>query len=527
MKKILIPTKLDAIAAQTLEAAGRYQVIQDATTPLAELVAAHPDTFALVVRSEKITAALIDQLPQLKVVVRAGAGYDTIDTKYARKRDVDVMNTPGANSNAVAEEVVAMILADMRFIVPADVSTRAGQWEKKRFMGHELAGKTVGIVGLGNIGRLVAKRLRGFECRLLGYDPLIPSERVRDAGIEPTDLERLFKESDIVTLHVPENDDTRNLVSTRLLALMQPGARIVNCARAGIVDEAALRAVKAEKRLRYLTDVYPKDEPGPKSVADIADLMLPHLGASTHEANFTAAKRAAEELIDLDVRGATAYIVNRDVPEGLDKAYCDLAFACARLTRAMAGRSAPIKMIETSFYGQLEPFADWLLPALISGIWEGGERLGDHKAALRFLKDHGIEYVNRAVDPDKGFQNSITLDLIVEEGSHHRLKRTSVRGTVTESRLMIARINEFDRLYFEPSGQMLFCIYDDRPGVVAAVSRRLADLGVNIEDMRNPHDLRTNRSLLIFKLNQSVSPDFVATLGQEIDALSAIAISLE
>lgn len=526
MKKVLIPTKLDTVAARILEGNGNYTVIQDTKTPLEALVAANPDAYALIVRSEPVTAGIIDQLPQLKVIVRAGAGYDNIDTKHARKRDVDVMNTPGANANAVAEEVIAMILADMRFVIPADISTRAGKWEKKNFMGNELSGKTVGIVGLGNIGRLVAKRLRGFDCRLLGYDPLVPSERVRDAGIEPVDLDELFSESDIVTLHIPETESTRKLVGPRLLGLMKDGARIVNCARAGIVDEDAIRAVKAEKKLRFMTDVYPEDCEGVKSVADIADIMLPHLGANTYEANQMAARRAAEELIDLDERGSTAYIVNRDIPEGLDKAYCDLAFYLARLTRAIAGIGAPIKMIETSFYGELEPYAKWLLISVLSGLWKGFDRLNDYKSAVKFLKEMGIEYVNRQVDPEKGFHNSLTLDLIVEE-SGNRLQRTSIRGTVTESRLMVSRINEFDRLYVEPSGSMLFCIYDDRPGVIATVSRRLADLGINIEDIRNPHDSKTNRSLLIFKLNRPVDEETVRSIGDEISAISAISVSLE
>ncbi len=526
MKKVLIPTKLDVMAAQTLKANGRYTVVQDAQTPLEQLADAHPDAYALIVRSEPVTAALIDRLPALKVIVRAGAGYDTIDTKYARKRNVDVMNTPGANSNAVAEEVIALVLADMRMIIPADASTRAGGWEKKAFMGTELAGKTVGIVGLGNIGRLVARRLKGFDCRILGYDPLVPGERAREAGIDPVDLDELFSESDVVTLHIPETESTRKMLNARLLGLMKPGSWIVNCARAGIVDEEALRAVKPAKKLRFLNDVYPKDAPGPKSVADIADIMMPHLGANTHEANRMAALRAAEELIDLDERGATACIVNRDIPVGLDKAYCDLAFTCARLTRALSGAAAPIKMIETSFYGQLEPFSSWLLVSVLSGLWEDFDRLNDYKAALKFLKEMGIEYVNRAVDPDKGFQNSITIDLLVEEPGN-RLKRTSIRGTVTESRLMVARINEFDRLYFEPSGPMLYCIYEDRPGVIATVSRRLADLGINIEDMRNPHDPKTNRSLLIFKLNRTVPPEIVSEIAGEISALSAISLSLE
>lgn len=285
MKKVLIPTKLDSVASKILTDNGNYQVIQDAQTPFAELVAANSDAYALIVRSEVVDSATIDALPQLKVIVRAGAGYNTIDTKYARKRGVDVMNTPGANANAVAEEVIALILAEMRHVVPADASVRAGKWEKKLFMGTELSGKTVGIVGLGNIGRLVAKRLRGFECHILGYDPLVPSEKVRSAGIEPVSLEELFSESDIITLHIPETDTTRKMLSTNLLSCMKTGAMIVNCARAGIVDEDALRAAKSVKKLHYITDVYPKDEAGEKSIADVADVMMPHLGASTKEAN--------------------------------------------------------------------------------------------------------------------------------------------------------------------------------------------------------------------------------------------------
>ena len=525
MKKVLIPTKLDPVAADILKAHGGYEVVQDSKTPLATLVAAHPDTYALIVRSEKVDAATIDALPRLKAVVRAGAGYNTIDIKYARQRGVDVMNTPGANSNAVAEEVVALVLADFRHVVPGDTSTRAGKWEKKNLMGSELTGRTVGIVGVGNIGRLVARRLAGFDCKFLGYDPIVPADKIKGIGVEPASLEDVFAQSDIVTLHIPENDSTRKLVGTRLLGLMKPGATLVNCARAGIVDEDAIRAAKAEKGIRYLNDVYPKDEEGPKSVADIADIMLPHLGANTREANANAARRSAEELIDLDERGITAYIVNRDIPDGLDKAYCDLAYAIARLARRLAGRHAPVKMLETSFYGQLEPFGKWLLVPILSGMDDGFDRFNDHAAAVRYLKDMGVGYENRTVDGEKGFSNSITVDLIVEKDG--RLQRTSVRGTVAEGVLMVSRINEFDRLYFQPSGHMLFCIYDDRPGVIAAISRRLADAGINIEDMRNPHDPKTCRSLAILRLNADIPADMLAQIGDDIKAHSVTCLNLD
>ncbi len=525
MKKVLIPTKLDRVARETLEANGGYCVVQDESGDLMALAAAHPDAYALIVRSNKVTAEIIDALPNLAVVVRAGAGFNTIDTKYARSKGIDVMNTPGANSNAVAEEAIAMMLAEARHIVEADISTREGKWEKKRFMGRELAGKTIGIVGLGNIGQLVAKRLSGFDVTLVGYDPVISKERASEFDVALTDLETLFAESDYITLHIPENDDTRGLVGEALLAKAKQGATIVNCARAGIVDEGALRRAREEKGVRLLNDVYAKDEAGPKSVADVADILLPHLGASTVEANYNAARRAAEQLIDLDEKGITSFIVNRDIPEGLDEAYCELANTLARLCRCIVGRELPLKLIETSFYGTLEPYADWLLVPIVAAIWEDFDRSMDYHAARAHLESMGIDYVNRKVDPRKGYDNSMTIDLTAEVGGE-RLRQVSVRGTVAESTLMVSRINEFNKLYFEPIGPTAMFLYDDRPGVIGTIGLCMADAGINIEDMRNPHDKKTNRSLAILKVNQMVPAPAIAEITEKIDAKAAFSIKL-
>jgi D-3-phosphoglycerate dehydrogenase / 2-oxoglutarate reductase len=524
MKKVLIPTKLDSVARQTLEANGGYSVVQDESGDLASLAEAHPDTYALIVRSNKVTAENIDSLPNLAVVVRAGAGFNTIDTKYARSKGIDVMNTPGANSNAVAEETIAMILADARHIVKADVSTRDGKWEKKRFMGRELAGKTVGIVGLGNIGQLVARRLSGFDVTLVGYDPVISKERAAEFDVALTDLETLFSESDYITLHVPENDDTRGLVGEALLAKARDGATIVNCARAGIVDEDALRRAREEKGIRLLNDVYAKDEAGPKSVADIADILLPHLGASTVEANYNAARRAAEQLVDLDEKGITSFIVNRDIPEGLDEAYCELANTLTRLCRCIV-RELPLKLIETSFYGTLEPYADWLLVPIVAALWEDFDRSMDYHAARAHLENMGIEYVNRKVDPRKGYDNSMTIDLTGEVGPE-KLRHVSVRGTVAESTLMVSRINEFNKLYFDPVGPTAMFLYDDRPGVIGTIGLALADAGINIEDMRNPHDPKTNRSLAILKVNRMVPAETIRSITDQIEARAAFSLKL-
>ncbi len=523
MKKILIPTKLDKITGTLLREQGGYEVVQDDATPIAELLRQHQDTYALIVRSEKVTDELMEQLPQLKVILRAGAGYNTIDTRAARARGVDVMNTPGANSNAVAEEVIAMMLADARHIVAADPSVRAGKWEKKKFMGSEITRKTVGIVGLGYIGQLVAKRLSGFECTLLGYDPVISTERAEQFDVSMTTLEDLFRRSDYVTLHIPETPETRNLIGKSLLASMKPGATIINCARAGILDEDALRAVKASQPIRFLNDVYAKDEEGAKSVADIADLMLPHLGANTREANYNAAKRAAEQLIDYDEKGIMSFVVNRDIPVGLDEHFCDLAYTVARLGRCIVTHKAKPKLIESSIYGSLAPFSDWLRTSIVAGICEEFDRTSSPSQTKDYLEEMGIAFENRNVDENKKFENSITVDLTAAIDSEND-KHVSIRGTVEEGVLLISRINEFEKLYFEAAGPVIMFLYQDRTGVIGTIGHMLAEQGINIEDMRNPHDVKTNRSLAILKVNTVVSESLLQAIHAKIEAIGSFSI---
>jgi len=521
MKKVLIPTKLESVARQILEKHGGYQVIQDDKTDIAELAKNNPDCHALIVRSEKIIPAVMNLLPALKVIVRAGSGYDTIDIKYARKKKIDVLNTPGANANAVAEEVVALMLADARHIIAGDVTTRAGKWEKKKFMGREITGKTIGIVGLGNIGQLVAKRLAGFEVKLLGFDPMISQERADAMQVELVDLPQLFSQSDYITLHIPENSETRGIINENMLSRMKEGATLVNCARSGVIDEEALRKIKAEKKIRFLNDVYKKDEEGPKSVTDIADIMLPHLGASTVEANTNAARRAAEELIELDEEGITSFVVNREVPEGLDEAYGKLAYTITKLCRHLVGANAKLKTIETSFYGSLKPFSNWLMIPIVSALGNAiDDRPTDHKEALQHLKEMGVSVNNRQTDPNKGFENSMTIDLTgsLDSGS---LRRVSVRGTITEGILMIARINEFDKLYFEPKGPTIFFIYEDRPGVLGQIGSALAGANINIEDVRNPHHLKVNQSLVIMRVNQPVPDAMMNDIAGKIKAIAS------
>ncbi len=518
MKKVLIPTKLDKVVAKILTDAG-FEVVQVPDKPVLDLAKENADAQVVIVRSEKVTPEVMDQLPQLKLVVRAGAGYDNIDTKYARRRNVDVMNTPGANSNAVAEEVVALALAAYRKLVPADESTRAGKWEKSKFMGHEITGKTLGILGLGNIGRLLAKRVSGFDMTVLAFDPVLSADMAKSLGVKLCSVEEIFSQADIISLHIPENDATRGMVNAKLLALMKKGAMLINCARAGIIDEEAIRAVKAEKELIYCNDVYKKDAEGPKSVVDIADIMLPHLGASTKEANFLAAKRAADQTVAYFADGVTTCVVNKGVPDGMDEKYQTLASLLAGVSAAYLGADAQIARVETSFYGRLHQFGKWMLAPITAGICKTFDPYLGAKDALDFLKSRGIEMIDRAVDDEKHYGESITIDLITNKDT------VSVRGTIAENHMMLSRINNYDKLYLELSGNNLFVEYKDATGIIGKIASILGANSINIIDIRAPQDLGRNSSLAVIKTNVAVPADLISRIKEEVKAEKAFSFS--
>ncbi len=509
MHKVLIPTKLDKFAAELLVKNG-FEVVQDPATPLAEQAKTHPDAVAMIVRSEAVTPEIIDLLPALKLVVRAGAGYNTIDIKYARKKNIDVMNTPGANSNAVAEEVVALILAAYRFVVPADISTRRGDWEKSKFLGRELTGKTVGILGLGHIGQLLVKRLAGFEVKVLGFDPMMSPEFAAELGVQLCTVEEIFSQADIVSLHIPENNETRGMINASLLGLMKNGAMLVNCARWGIINEADLRAAKAEKGIIYCNDVYAKDAAGEKSVADIADVMLPHLGANTREANFVAARRAAEQTIDYYTKGITKCVVNKALPDGLDAIYQELAYALTSVGMLYLGSNPTL--IETSFYGKLAEFAKWMTAPIAAGIAAEFAPDNASKDAENFLNERGVALTNREADQDKKYGESMTIDL-VSGGS-----RVSVRGTIVENRLMISRLNDYDNLYLNPVGTHIFVEYKDEPGVIGKIASLIGGCNINIIDLRAPQDLKNGKSLAVVQVDGKADAELLKKIGEAVSA---------
>ena len=522
-KKVLIPTKLDKVAADLLQAEG-YNVLQDTEKSLDELAKSNPDTNVIIVRSEKVTPEIIDALPELNLVVRAGAGYNTIDTKHARQKKVDVMNTPGANSNAVAEEVIALYLAAYRKLIPGDTSTRKGLWEKKKLMGKEITGKTIGIIGLGNIGRLVVKRLQGFDMKFMAYDPFVSADMAEKIDVQLASMEEIFSKSDCISLHIPENEKTKGIINKSLLGLMKPNSVLINCARAGIINESDLKQTKTEKGILYCNDVYPKDEAGEKSIADIADIMLPHLGASTFEANFNAAKRSAEQTMDYFEKGITKYVVNKDLPDGLDENYQQLANIITVIGKTYLGKNIPLHQIETTFYGDLHQYSKWMLSPILKGICSNFKCEEVDSDPKKYLKKCGVTITNREPEASKKrYGASMTIDLY---GGDKIINKVSIRGTITEGNLMISRINYFDKLYLDPSGNILFVEYSDKPGVIGKTTSILGKHGINICGIRSPQDVEKKNSLLTIKTETKISANIVEEIRKEVEIKNAFFITL-
>ncbi len=521
--KILIPTKLDKAAAATLSAAG-YEVVQDDSTPIEELAAAHPDTVGLIVRSEKVTPAIIDSMPGLKCVIRAGAGYDNIDYVYARTKGIDVMNTPGANSNAVAEEVIAMILAAYRYVVPADVTTRAGEWNKKKYMGRELTRKTVGILGLGNIGRLLVKRLQGFECTVLGYDHFLSKQRALNIGATPATIDEIFAQADIISLHVPGGPATKGLVDDRLISLMKDGAMLVNCSRYGVVDEDAIRRARAAgKNITYCTDVHPKDTAAQQPSTDVADVMLPHLGANTREANKLAAMRAASQMEAYFSSGDTTCVINAEKPGDLSAAHLQLSAMLGKLCYH-AGGCKPIRKIECTFYNNLRSYRKWFTPWILQGTVPGAEHGLMPAAAEASIREHGIVYKAREPMDDKLYDDALTLDIYMEENGEQKI--TSVRGMVVDGVPVVSRIGCFDHLYASLPGHTLVLRYEDRPGVIAIIGQIISQAGINIENMVAPRDHESGDSLAVIKTDKPVTEEQKELIAKAIAAKLSFTLSL-
>ncbi|MGZ8311905.1 MAG: phosphoglycerate dehydrogenase, partial [Allosphingosinicella sp.] len=312
MPKVLISDQMDPKAAEIFRANG-VEVDEKTGLTRDELTAIIGDYDGLAIRSAtKVTADLLAAAPNLKVVGRAGIGVDNVDIPAASARGVVVMNTPFGNSITTAEHAVALMFALARELPAADISTQSGKWEKNRFMGVELTSKTLGLIGCGNIGSIVADRAIGLRMKVVAYDPFLTPERAIDLGVEKVDLDELLARADFITLHTPLTDQTRGILSREALAKTKPGVRIINCARGGLIDEAALKdALDSGQVGGAALDVFEKEPAKDSPLFGTANFIsTPHLGASTNEAQVNVALQVAEQMADYLVNGGVTNALN-------------------------------------------------------------------------------------------------------------------------------------------------------------------------------------------------------------------------
>ena len=474
---ILVAEPIAAAALDLLRAEPGWNVIVSNPKEYAQHLA---DAEALLVRSAvQVTTDVLAQAPRLRVIGRAGVGVDNVDLDAATTAGVLVMNTPGGNAISVAEHTLALMLAMARHIPQASASTRAGKWEKKKLMGNELRGKTLGIVGLGSIGREVVKRARAFEMRVVAHDPYVTSKLAEDIGAELLDLPALYGESDYLSLHVAATPETQGMLSRDAFAAMKPGVRIVNCARGELVDEAALaESVASGKVAGAALDVFAAEPVGAGNplFASEAVLATPHIAGSTEVAQEIVGVRIAQQVVEYLKNGVAINAVNMPAlsPEQYRalSPYITLAERLGNFAAYIAGGNP--RIVRLTYFGRIADGNTNLLRN--AGVAGALARSISKKAnlvnAMPIAEQRGWT-VQEGREPRSGHTDSIRLDLITDSGV------TTVEGAVLLAR---PRLLQVDGIQCEAAlaGQLLFMKNQDVPGVIGHVGTVLGKNHINI-----------------------------------------------
>jgi D-3-phosphoglycerate dehydrogenase len=482
LMKIIVSDDLPASALELLRAEPGWEVDARSGRSAAELANDLADADALLVRSAtKVTADLLASAKRLRIVGRAGTGVDNIDVPSASGRGVLVVNAPGANSISVAEHACALMLALARMVPAADRAMKDSKWEKKRFLGMELRGKTLGIAGLGRIGQEVAHRARSFGMRIVAHDPFISREIAESLGVELLTLDEVFAIADFLTLHLPATAETRHLLNDERFAKVKPGIRIVNTARGELIDEAALkRALEAGVVAAAALDVFEKEPPGDWALARMPQVVAtPHIAASTEEAQELVGLDTAAAVRDYLRDGIVRNAVNFPsiLPNELQQLqpWIRLAESLAAIVTQMG--PARIETIALRYYGALadsravDVLASSAAAGILRPILSGGVTIVNARAAAR---ERGVEIVESRSTRPRHYTSLISLKLHTSDGERwaegtvfqpNSPRLVSVRGITVEAPL---------------SGTLLIICNDDQPGVIGEVGTILGRHGVNI-----------------------------------------------
>jgi D-3-phosphoglycerate dehydrogenase len=482
MPKVLISDKLSPAAVEIFRRRGIDVDLKPGLSP-ADLRAIIASYDGLAVRSAtKVTRELLDVATNLKVVGRAGIGVDNVDVRSATARGVVVMNTPHGNTITTAEHAIAMMFALARQIPEASASTKAGKWEKNRFMGVELTGKTLGLVGCGNIGSIVADRAIGLKMRVVAYDPFLNEKRAMELGVEKVEFDDLLARADIITLHTPLTDATRNLISREALAKTQRGVRIINCARGGLVDELALaEAIQAGHVAGAALDVFEIEPATQSPLFGLENVVCtPHLGAATAEAQENVALQVAEQMSDFLLTGAVANAINMPSVSAEDAPRLKPYMELCRLLGAFAGqlthaREGVIRRVLIEYEGQVaalntRPLTAAALAGLMTPVMEGINMVNAPIAA----RDHGIDVAETVHDRPSEYQTLVRVTVETDQLSR------SVAGTLfAGSRPRVVEIKGI-RVEADFAPHMLYVTNQDKPGFIGRFGATLAGAGINI-----------------------------------------------
>ncbi|HUF02158.1 MAG TPA: phosphoglycerate dehydrogenase [Gaiellaceae bacterium] len=485
-----------------------FDVVEDTTSDLGSIVA---DVDAIVVRSGTIVdAALIERASRLKVIGRAGVGIDNVDVGAATRRGIVVANAPESTVVSAAEHTIALLLALARNVPQAHQALVAGRWERDRYAGIELAGKTLGVVGLGRIGRQVARRALGLGMHVVAFDPYVSPDRFRELGVEGApELDDLYREADIVTLHLPLNEETAGLVGEDAIARMRDGVRIVNVARGGLVDEKALvAAIRSGKVAGAALDVF-ASEPYSGPLLELAEVVVtPHLAASTAEAQDRAGLVIAEQIAAALEGGIVETAVNIPVVDQADLEvlgpYIPLAAQLGRLAVSLA--SGPPRRIVVAAHGPLSEYDTRLLTAAaLNGAFQDRvDQAVNVVNAPLIAAERGIEVSEQRSATSRHYTNLVR---VVASGGGEPVE---VSGTTVgpEHRRFLAGALGF-AIDIELAPRMAFLVYDDVPGVIGRVGTMFGDAGVNIANMAVSRTKEGGKALMAFSIDSEASPELV------------------
>ncbi|ANM31578.1 hypothetical protein ABI59_21460 [Acidobacteria bacterium Mor1] len=491
---------------------------------LAEVIG---DYDALIVRSAtKVTPDILEHAKKLRAIGRAGTGVDNIDLPAASNAGVVVMNTPGGNSVAAAEHTIALMTALARNVSQANADLRAGQWERKKYVGIEIEGKTLGVIGLGRIGREVARRGRGLRMEVLGYDPFVSGDGMDSLGIDVVTLDELLAKSDFVTIHVPKTDDTKNLINAEAIAKMKKGARVINCARGGLLDEGAVfDALESGQLSGCGLDVFDAEPPTDRRLVEHpAVVATPHLGASTVEAQVRVGVEIAQKIRDYLQSGVILDAVNFPSMDRETHAAMSPVMELGERLGSLLGQicSGGMKRLEVRSYGTfgeypIKPVAMAASKGLLQPVVHGAV---SYVNSIALAQSRGVTIEEGRSNENTDYSGLLRLTLTTDEST------TTVAGTVLTGNY--PRLVEVDGTPIESSldGHLLFIRNRDVPGVIGGIGSILGDTGVNIAGLQLGRVTGDEAAISIIAVDSPVPADALSRIEQLPEVLSVTTVSI-